>query len=71
MSTISHWIDGAAVTVPDARTQPVFNPATGEVTGQLQLADTALVDRAVAAGGAAAPARRRGAAARPPPAHDA
>jgi malonate-semialdehyde dehydrogenase (acetylating)/methylmalonate-semialdehyde dehydrogenase len=64
MSTISHWIDGAAVAVADARTQPVYNPATGEVTGELQLADTALVDRAVASASAAAAAWSRSSLAR-------
>ncbi len=46
---INHWIDGRITDQPDARRAPVYNPATGEVTGQVALASAAVVDRAVAA----------------------
>ena len=46
--TIGHWIDGAAHTPEGTRTAPVYNPATGEVTAQLALADEALIDLAIA-----------------------
>jgi malonate-semialdehyde dehydrogenase (acetylating)/methylmalonate-semialdehyde dehydrogenase len=51
---ISHWIDGASVNGTSGRTSPVFNPATGEQTGEVQLASAADVDRAVASAAAAA-----------------
>ncbi|GAA4084821.1 CoA-acylating methylmalonate-semialdehyde dehydrogenase [Nocardioides kongjuensis] len=53
VTSIPHWLDGARLTVDGARTGDVFNPATGEVTGAVQLADAALVDRAVASATAA------------------
>lgn len=46
-TTIAHWIDGAPATGDGTRTSPVFNPATGQQTGELRLADLADVDRAV------------------------
>jgi malonate-semialdehyde dehydrogenase (acetylating) / methylmalonate-semialdehyde dehydrogenase len=49
MSTrISHWIDGASVAGTSGRTSPVFNPATGLQTADVDLASAADVDRAVA-----------------------
>jgi malonate-semialdehyde dehydrogenase (acetylating)/methylmalonate-semialdehyde dehydrogenase len=45
---ITHWIDGARVEGASGRTGPVFNPATGEQTGEVDLASKAEVDRAVA-----------------------
>ncbi|MGL5857382.1 MAG: CoA-acylating methylmalonate-semialdehyde dehydrogenase [Angustibacter sp.] len=59
---IRHWIDGkphegVAGSGP-ARTSEVFDPATGQVTGQVALADVATVDLAVA--GAAAVAHEWG-----------
>ena len=45
---ISHWIDGAVVEGTSGRTSPVFNPASGEQTGEVQLASAADVQRAVA-----------------------
>jgi malonate-semialdehyde dehydrogenase (acetylating)/methylmalonate-semialdehyde dehydrogenase len=56
--SISHWIDGAAVEGTSGRTSPVFNPATGEQTGEVQLASTADVERAVASAQEAAVAWR-------------
>jgi malonate-semialdehyde dehydrogenase (acetylating) / methylmalonate-semialdehyde dehydrogenase len=51
---ISHWIDGAVVP-GQGRFGPVYNPATGEQTGEVDLASAAEVDRAVASAAAAAP----------------
>ena len=47
-TTISHWISGAESPAGSGRTAPVHNPATGRVTGEVQLADEADVERAVA-----------------------
>ncbi|MCZ4519171.1 CoA-acylating methylmalonate-semialdehyde dehydrogenase [Rhodococcus ruber] len=50
---IAHWIDGKTYSGKSDRTSPVTNPATGEVTGSLALADTddarAVIDAAAAA----------------------
>ena len=58
MSTanIDHAIGGQRVPGSSGRTQDVFNPATGAVTGRVALANRAEVDRAVAAAQAAFPA---------------
>ena len=53
--TIAHFIDGADA-AESARTAPAWNPATGEIQAQVALADTATVDRAVAAAARAFPA---------------
>jgi malonate-semialdehyde dehydrogenase (acetylating) / methylmalonate-semialdehyde dehydrogenase len=45
---IAHWIDGTLTPGRSGRTSPVFNPATGEQTGAVGLADVAEVDAAVA-----------------------
>ncbi len=45
---ISHWIDGAVVAGNSGRTAPVFNPATGLQSADVDLASQAEVDRAVA-----------------------
>src|SRR5215470_234083 len=55
---ISHWINGALVPSTSGRTGPVYNPATGEQTGEVDLAGAADVDAAVASALAAAPAWR-------------
>ncbi|MBP7565082.1 MAG: CoA-acylating methylmalonate-semialdehyde dehydrogenase [Burkholderiaceae bacterium] len=52
---IAHWIAGQPA-AGGTRQQDVFNPATGAVTGRVALADSAAVDRAVAAAQAAFPA---------------
>jgi malonate-semialdehyde dehydrogenase (acetylating) / methylmalonate-semialdehyde dehydrogenase len=52
---IGHYISGHPV-VGKGRAQEVFNPATGAVTGSVALADTAVVDAAVASAKAAFPA---------------
>ncbi|OZC76223.1 methylmalonate-semialdehyde dehydrogenase (CoA acylating) [Rhodococcus sp. 06-462-5] len=50
---IAHWLDGKTYSGTSDRTAPVTNPATGEVTGTLSLADTgdarAVIDAAAAA----------------------
>ncbi|MBE2262513.1 MAG: CoA-acylating methylmalonate-semialdehyde dehydrogenase [Burkholderiaceae bacterium] len=55
IANISHYINGARSTAPVARSQDVFNPATGDVTGRVALASRADVDAAVAAASAAFP----------------
>ena len=57
MSTVTHFINGA-MTVADGRTQPVFNPATGQPIRQVELASSATVQQAIAAAQAALPAWR-------------
>jgi malonate-semialdehyde dehydrogenase (acetylating)/methylmalonate-semialdehyde dehydrogenase len=55
-ANIDHWIDGKVVAGTSGRTQDVFDPATGRVTGRVALADQAAVDAAVASAKAAFPA---------------
>ena len=63
--TVSHFIEGKNVPRHSARTQPLYNPATGEVIGQAALADSHEVVAAIAAaknafpGWAATPASQR------------
>ena len=45
---ISHWIDGARRDGSSGRTAPVFNPATGLQSAEVDLASAAEVDAAVA-----------------------
>ena len=56
-ATIGHFIDGQHV-ADTARTQPVFNPATGQSTTSVALAGKATVERAIASAQAAFPAWR-------------
>jgi malonate-semialdehyde dehydrogenase (acetylating)/methylmalonate-semialdehyde dehydrogenase len=58
MNDIQHWIDGQVVASASGRTAPVYNPATGEQTGQVALASVDEVDHAVATATAAAPTWR-------------
>jgi len=51
---ISHWIDGAHVAGSSGRTSPVFNPATGLQSADVDLASAAEVDTAIASAKAAA-----------------
>ena len=51
---ISHWIDGAVRAGTSRRVGPVFNPATGLQSGEVDLASAAEVDSAVASAAAAA-----------------
>ncbi len=55
---ITHWIDGKPFGGTTERSGEVFDPATGQVSGLVDLADVATVDLAVA--GAAAAARAWG-----------
>ena len=55
MKRIGHWIDGRAVSGTSGRTAPVYNPATGEQTGEVDLASAAEVDAAVTVAHAAFP----------------
>jgi malonate-semialdehyde dehydrogenase (acetylating)/methylmalonate-semialdehyde dehydrogenase len=50
---ISHWIGGAVVAGASGRSGPVFNPATGQQTGEVDFASGEEVDRAVQAAKAA------------------
>jgi len=56
---ISHWIDGRETPGTSGRTAPVFNPATGQQTGEVDLASAAETGTAVASALAAAKAWRR------------
>ena len=47
--TIVHFIDGQESTGTGTRTQPVYNPATGQVSSQLRLANREDLDTTVAA----------------------
>jgi malonate-semialdehyde dehydrogenase (acetylating)/methylmalonate-semialdehyde dehydrogenase len=51
---ISHWIDGSESAGTSGRTAPVFNPATGQQTAEVDLASAAEVDAVVAKASAAA-----------------
>ncbi|MCJ2046706.1 CoA-acylating methylmalonate-semialdehyde dehydrogenase [Methylobacterium sp. J-078] len=53
-TAISHFIGGRTVAGTATRSAPVFNPATGEETGRVALADVADVNAAVAAAKAVA-----------------
>ncbi len=53
MNRISHWIDGRVVESNSGNTSPVFDPATGEQTGEVGLASVDEVDAAVASAKAA------------------
>ncbi|HEU5045364.1 MAG TPA: CoA-acylating methylmalonate-semialdehyde dehydrogenase [Nocardioidaceae bacterium] len=46
-SRISHWIDGQVVPGSGGRTSPVYNPATGQQTGEVELASADELNRAV------------------------
>jgi malonate-semialdehyde dehydrogenase (acetylating)/methylmalonate-semialdehyde dehydrogenase len=49
VTRISHWIGGRSVAGTSGRTSPVFNPAFGRQTGELDLATVEEVDQAVQA----------------------
>ncbi len=55
---INHWIDGKIVPGTSGRTGPVFNPAKGIQTGEVDFATAEEVDAAVAAASRAFPAWR-------------
>jgi hypothetical protein len=46
--TITHWINGEPAAGGE-RSQPVYDPATGQSAQEVQLADRATVERAIAA----------------------
>src|SRR6476646_6831137 len=48
LRTIGHWIGGEPIRGDSGRTGSVFNPATGEQTGEVAFASTEEMDRAVA-----------------------
>jgi len=56
-SPIGHLIDGQ-ITTAATRTQPVYNPATGQISGQVALADKTTVEQAIASAQKAFPAWR-------------
>jgi malonate-semialdehyde dehydrogenase (acetylating)/methylmalonate-semialdehyde dehydrogenase len=56
LSSIEHWIGGKIVPGQSGRRADVFNPALGQVTAQVALANTAEVAQAVASAEAAFPA---------------
>ena len=58
MRQITHWIDGKPWVGESERHGRVFNPATGEQTGEVDFATAAVVDEAVAAAARAFPAWR-------------
>jgi len=60
LPTIGHLIDGKIVKpgTPDARSQDVFNPATGQAEKRVLLASKATVEEAIASAQAAFPAWR-------------
>ena len=47
LKTMGHWIGGASVAGESGRTGPVYNPATGEQTGEVAFASVEELDRAV------------------------
>jgi malonate-semialdehyde dehydrogenase (acetylating) / methylmalonate-semialdehyde dehydrogenase len=55
-SLVGHWIDGHTAPAEAARTQDVFNPATGKVARRVAMAEAAIVDRAISSAAAAWPA---------------
>src|SRR6188472_3866210 len=55
MNRISHWIDGKVVESTSGRSAVVYNPATGEQSGAVDLASVDEVDAAVTAAKAAFP----------------
>jgi len=57
-NTVPLWVNGQREAAGSGRTADVFNPATGEVVRQVQLAGAGDVDRAVAAAKAAFPGWR-------------
>jgi malonate-semialdehyde dehydrogenase (acetylating)/methylmalonate-semialdehyde dehydrogenase len=56
IGAVTHFIDGKAVPATSGQTQDIYNPATGKVIGQLQLASQSDIDAVVAAARKAADA---------------
>jgi malonate-semialdehyde dehydrogenase (acetylating)/methylmalonate-semialdehyde dehydrogenase len=59
LKLVSHWIGGESVQGTSGRRGPVYNPATGEQSGEVDFASIEEVDRAVAAAKAAFPEWRQ------------
>ncbi len=55
MPLIAHLVDGQTAGDDSGRSQDILNPATGQVTGAVALADSATVEKAIAAAEAAFP----------------
>ena len=53
LKLIGHWIGGEPVRGSSGRKGPVYNPATGEQTGEVDFASAQEIDRAVATAKAA------------------
>lgn len=47
MTTIQHWVGGALTSAGSTRTAPVYNPATGQVTTEVLLAEQYDVQQAI------------------------
>ncbi len=58
MERIGHWVDGKQMSGESGRTGPVFNPATGEQTHEVDFASVEEVDRAIDAAREAFPGWR-------------
>jgi malonate-semialdehyde dehydrogenase (acetylating)/methylmalonate-semialdehyde dehydrogenase len=58
VASIGHWIGGQPVEGTSGRSGPVYNPATGQKTGEVSFASVEEIDRAVAAAKEAFPAWR-------------
>ena len=56
LASIEHWISGRITPGQSGRRSDVFNPATGQVSGRVALANAAEVAQAVASAQAAFPA---------------
>lgn len=56
LPTVAHWVAGAELLPTPTRTSPVYDPATGEITKTVALADAATIEQAVASAQAAFPA---------------
>ncbi|MEO8555198.1 MAG: aldehyde dehydrogenase family protein, partial [Actinomycetota bacterium] len=54
LRSIGHWIDGRETTGTSGRTSPVYNPATGQRSAEVQLGSSSEVNDAVAKAVAAA-----------------
>lgn len=47
MKSISHWLNGSVTLDKSARTGEIYNPATGEVSGNVAFADLETVNKVV------------------------
>ena len=47
MNTVSHWINGSIDNQKSDRLGEIFNPATGEISGNVAFADALTVDKVV------------------------